>query len=141
MTISRRKLLAGAAAGAAAPALGARFSYGSSPGAGGQTVFTQGALGGGGYSCELSMSDDGLTMITRSDTYQVNIFNPSTQLWEQIFNGKRFSGMTWGQGGGAHAVAVAPGDSRSNLCLLDWLEEWVRCWQSIYQQLYCFSQQ
>ena len=109
MTISRRKLLAGAVAGAAAPALGARFSYGLSPGA--ETVFTQGALGGGGYSCELSMSDDGLTMITRSDTYQVNIFNPSTQLWEQIFNGKRFSGMTWGQGGGAHAVAVAPGDS------------------------------
>ena len=62
------------------PALGGGFRTDHPPGAGGQTVFTQGALGGGGYSCELSMSDDGLTMITRADTYQVNIFNRSTQI-------------------------------------------------------------
>ena len=89
MKISRRKLLAGAAAGAAAPALGGRLAYGAPAGSSGQTVFTQGALGGGGYSCELSISDDGLTIITRSDTYQVNIFNRSTQIWEQIFNGQQ----------------------------------------------------
>ena len=111
MTISRRKFLAGAAAGATTPVFGAQPSMRSAAVQGGQTFFTQGALGGGGYSSELSMSNDGLTMITRPDTYQVNIFNRSTQIWENIFNAKRFSGMTWGQGGGAHAVAVAPGDS------------------------------
>jgi hypothetical protein len=107
MKISRRKLLAGAAAGAAAPALGGRFSHGSL----GQTVFRQGALGGGGYSCELGVSDDGLTFVTRSDTYQANIFNPHTQLWENIYTSDRFSGLQWGQGGGVHAIAVAGGDS------------------------------
>ena len=49
MKISRRKLLAGAAAGAAAPALGGRFSRAVPAIAAGQTVFSQGALGGGGY--------------------------------------------------------------------------------------------
>ena len=100
----------------------------------------QGALGGGGYSCELSMSDDGLTMITRSDTHQVNIFNRSTQMWEDIFNAKRFNGMKWAQGGGAHAIAVAPGDSNRIYVCSSGIEKRIGSRQQVHKQLHCFSQ-
>jgi len=110
VAINRRKLLAGAAAGAALPVFAGRVAHGAETD---RTKFFQGALGGGGYSCGLSISNDGLTMVARSDTYGAYLYNRTTNRWELLNKSPNMDsdGVQWAKGGGIYDVAVAPGDS------------------------------
>jgi hypothetical protein len=80
-------------------------------------VFRPGALGGGGYVCDMSISDDGVTKVVSTDVYGFYKMNNSTGKWEQMLSAAHFPvsvfvPMAGGSGYNTCEVKVAPSNSR-----------------------------
>lgn len=75
-------------------------------------------IGGGGYICNISISNDGVTKLCRADTYGAYKKNLVTGLWDQLVTEQRgFSGTFLD---GVYEIAVAP--TNANIIALYWTD-------------------
>ena len=113
MKWSRRNLLKTAAVLSASPVAERWPALAQSSQDPGDTVFMQGALGGGGYACGINISPDGLTRTIRNDTHGLTVWDEKSQTWQQVMKSPNMDacGIRWGVGGNIYEVAVAPSTS------------------------------
>lgn len=83
-------------------------------------TFRQGALSGGGFDQDISISNDGATRLLSYDSSNAWVWNDSTQEWDNIFSQDRIPAayVTWGGSApsnaksfSTNALVVAPSDS------------------------------
>ena len=110
MKWNRRELIKSAVACSAAPLLDDWPARAQSASGSANTVFFQGALGGGGYACGINISLDGLTRTVRGDTYGAVVWDPASQTWKQVMKSPNMdaAGVKWPIGGNCYEIAVAP---------------------------------
>src|ERR1700704_2355949 len=113
MEWNRRDLLKSAAAFSASPLLEPWPAHAQSSTVSAETIFSQGAIGGGGYACYIDVSPDGLTRLMRGDTYGASIWDPASQTWKQLLKSPNMdgAGAKYSYGGSCYALASAPSNS------------------------------
>src|SRR5690349_11848102 len=113
MKWNRRNLLKTAAAFSVGPVVQRWPALAQPSQDGGDTVFVQGALGGGGYACGINISPDGLTRTVRNDTSGLSVWDEKSQTWQQVMKSPNMDacGVRFGSSGNIYEVAVAPSDS------------------------------
>jgi hypothetical protein len=108
LKINRRNLLSGVASSSVLVAF-PEVKASSPHGADAPTIFSQGALGGGGFVTNIVISADGLTRMVSSDVNTANIYNSSTQKWDSLISHDRVpTAYNTVTGMGAYALAFAP---------------------------------
>ena len=117
MKWNRRNFLKTAAVLSASPVAGRWPALAQSSQDPGDTVFMQGALGGGGYACGINISPDGLTRTIRNDTHGLTVWDEKSQTWQQVMKSPNMDACSirWGVGGNIYEVAVAPSNSARSL--------------------------
>ena len=86
--------------------IGGASSFG---GEAGDTVFAQGALGGGGYVTGMDISPDGSTRLIRTDVYGAYIWDAAATKWKQVITRASMPAEALlKRGYGVYEIRVAP---------------------------------
>lgn len=108
MKWNRRDLLKSAAAFSASQLSYRSPAYGRSSSHSSNTIFFQGALGGGGFGEEIQVSADGRTAVMHSDVPGAFLWKAETGKWEQLLNSSKLNNPRYGfTSTDCHSIALS----------------------------------